>query len=320
MGIPIKKGTFWGSELVLDMYEDHYCTGPNVGFTIYPGDDFDGGWFAFEDVKYIESTRVAGDPGDTVFPDDDWNNVAVKLAFFPESGMWPYDQYFCDENPESNYGTDYLTSGCEGGQDLIHTIDPYIKAADDERVPNGFWGANMQFDSKEEWTEEHVFSQVSSINYGMYFATAPEDDDYGQPYVATLCPDCWEACQNGAYEEQNLCLWHRMYAPGNPDGWDSFPFTQTVIPVQDLCDGSQVWDLCPCTYDECTPDYPPYSEGGQIRYCESADVGCYDWNGDGGCNFDIQNSWTRLCHCDYGCTYPYGAVPGDDNDYEWPVF
>merc|ERR1711907_267600 len=81
-----------------------------------------------------------------------------------------------------------------------------------------------------------------------------------------------EACQNGAYEEQNLCLWHRMYAPGNPDGWDSFPFTQTVIPVQDLCDGSQVWDLCPCTYDGCTPDYPPYSEGGQIRYCESADV------------------------------------------------
>lgn len=154
----------------------------------------------------------------------------------------------------------------------------------------------------------------------MYFAPATEKDDYGNLYVANLCPDCWEACESGAYAEQNLCLWHRMYAPDNPGGWDSFPFTQTVIPVQDLCDGSQVWDLCPCTTDDCTPDYPPYSGGRQIRYCESADDGCYDWNGDGGCNFDIQTSWTRLCHCEYGCTSPYGAVPGDNNDYESPVF
>lgn len=59
--IPVKQGTFWGSELVFDMFEDHYCTGPNADFTIYPGDDFDSGWFAFEDVKYIKSVRWAGD-------------------------------------------------------------------------------------------------------------------------------------------------------------------------------------------------------------------------------------------------------------------
>ena len=91
----------------------------------------------------------------------------MKLSFFPASGMWPYDQYFCDDSkppPQPNYADDYLSSGYEGGQDRIYTIDPYKDEQFWGASESFGWGASKKFTNKEECQGYHVFSQVSSIS------------------------------------------------------------------------------------------------------------------------------------------------------------
>jgi hypothetical protein len=296
------KVNWWstiGADHKLALFSTDYCTGRPF-IILDAASQEDDGWHGIDAGDYIKSVRPyndaqmpAGQPG-----------VGIKIVFFPNTGMMPYDQFTCttDLPPACSQYNNWCDQGlvadsspvggpngeCASGDDRIFCIEPNGDgpAIITNGVPYDEGGGYMDFAGstcKGSFRNDYLCSfqdyPIGSLWAGLYYINW--NGGYcGSDFEGGNMGDFCNSADPKVVAARGQCLWMRFWksdvnGPGEAKpAWDAYPFAQVVRSLADLCiNGGGI------NFNICSPPAGQDLFGGSLdfQWCNSA-TDCSQYN------------------------------------------
>mmetsp|Transcript_36149 Transcript_36149/g.90979 ORF Transcript_36149/g.90979 Transcript_36149/m.90979 type:complete len:448 (-) Transcript_36149:8-1351(-) len=252
------------------LFRKDYCTGEPLMVLDAVKHRGDGhGWHSVG--HHIRSVR----PYNAAFKISDQDGVGIKVVFFPNTGMWPYDQFscsstlhpgcskynkWCDQGLQHHHSPLGGPSGkCASGDDRIFCIKPGRYGGkhiitNGKPTPKGggmdFAGYSCAGHRHNEYLCSFKDYPIGSVYVGLYYSNWG-GGRCGADFKDHMKHFCSSGEQNKA-AARGMCLWMRFWksdvrGPGEASPhWDQYPFAQIVKPLSHLCkhDGGINFNIC----------------------------------------------------------------------------